>query len=261
MESTIFVKIEIIIFLLCLIYILYYIVSSSLRLYVRVKKVIKPKKINTAKTALNKIDLSDKKDEINSESSLSIEDKEKIADITTSVRRNIQKRFYDIATNLIVEWLSIDKHNRDLNLYLWKICEIEKKYSNAVFIYKDLLKIYDSIDIMKKLWYAYALNDELENSFNIYEKVHNRNKADFEVIDILAELAFELKNYKKALKFINMFLSEKPRNINKLFMKAECLENTDKADQAMKIYHKILEIQPYNHRAKDIIAKIDEENL
>jgi tetratricopeptide (TPR) repeat protein len=69
-------------------------------------------------------------------------------------------------------------------------------------------------------------------------------------------LAFELKNYKKAKKYINLFLSEKPRNINKLFMKAECYESEEKFNQAKNVYEKILEIQPYNQKAKEIFASL-----
>jgi hypothetical protein len=35
--------------------------------------------------------------------------------------------------------LSIDKYNKELNLELAYIYEKEKKYSNAEYIYKDLL--------------------------------------------------------------------------------------------------------------------------
>jgi len=257
MENTIFLKIEIIIFILSVIYILYYIVTWIIWLYLKVKKVIQPKKINTQKTAINKVDIWNKKSSLNNTIKINSEDREKLDEIVKAVDRNIQKRFYDIAKNLIVEWLSIDKYNKDLNLFLAFICEKEKKYSNAIFIYKDLLTIFvNNIDIMKKLGYAYALDNKLLDSFTMYEKVHNWNKWDFEVIDILSELAFELKNYKKAKKYINLFLSEKPRNINKLFMKAECYESEEKFNQAKNVYEKILEIQPYNQKAKEIFASL-----
>jgi hypothetical protein len=39
------------------------------------------------------------------------------------------------------------------------------------------------------------------------------------VLDILAYLALELKDYKKALKYSNQYLKEKPRHAEKLGIK------------------------------------------
>ena len=56
---------------------------------------------------------------------------------TFEIKINSLKWYIDTAKNLIVEWLSIDKYNRELNLELASIYEKEHNYINAEYIYKD----------------------------------------------------------------------------------------------------------------------------
>ncbi len=109
---------------------------------------------------------------------------------------------------------------------------------------------------MKKLWYIYAMQNKLKESFKLYEQIHNKKKADDEVIDLLSELAYNMKSYKKALKYINLFLVWKPRNVDKLFMKAKTLRELLKKDEARLVYKRILDLQPYNTKAKESYEKL-----
>jgi hypothetical protein len=45
------------------------------------------------------------------------------------------------------------------------------------------------------------------------------DRGNTEILDILAHLALELKHFKKALKYSNQYLKEKPRNAEKLSIK------------------------------------------
>ena len=111
---------------------------------------------------------------------------------------------------------------------------------------------------MKKLWYIYALQNKLKESLDIYEKIHHKKMADDEVINILSELTFELKDYKKSLKYTNLHLVNKPRDVEKLFIKANCLVNLWKSEDSIDIYKRILELQPYNTKAKDCLIDVEQ---
>ena len=170
MENTFFLKIEILFFFISLFYILYYFWIKLFSFSFKIKKVLKTENINANKTALNKINIVNKSEKVetnatNKQNKLSDSDKQKIADIVKRVKLNSTKWYFDTSKNLIVEWLSIDKFNKDLNLELASIYEKEKNYVNAEYIYKDLLEIY-KIDfiVMKKLWYVYALQNKLNDS-------------------------------------------------------------------------------------------------
>jgi len=262
MENLIFIKIEIIILILSFLYILYYSWSKLFLIYFRLKNVIKPGKIENTKSALNKVNLDtnirDKVSKRVEELKLSKENKEKVLEIIKKAKNNSSKWYLDFAKNLLIEWLSIDKYNKELNLELASIYEKEKKYLNAEYIYKDLLELQKvDFDVMKKLWYVYALEWKMEESLEIYESIHKKKMADDEVIDILAELTFNIEDYKKALKYSNLYLVSKPRDVEKLFIKAKCLEELNKDQDAYNVYKRILELQPYNTKAKDGMKQLE----
>lgn len=217
---------------------------------------MKKEKPATKNTFLNKVVLTSTKGEteskINSKVKISEKDKQKIVEILKRVKINSSKWYYDTSRNLIVEWLSIDKYNRELNLELASIYEKEHNFINAEYIYKDLLEFLKvDYEVMKKLWYIYAMQNKLEESLSIYEKIHNKKMADDDVIDLLWELTYNMKNYKKALKYINLFLVSKPRNVDKLFMKAKSLRELWKREESRLVYKRILDLQPYNTKAKE----------
>ncbi|MDD2871468.1 MAG: hypothetical protein PHS49_05750 [Candidatus Gracilibacteria bacterium] len=262
MENLLFIKFEIIILILSFFYILYFSSAKIFQIYFKVKRVINPEKIENKKSALNKVSLNLNDREIepkkSEETKLTHENKEKVTDIIKRVKINVTKGYYDFAKNLIVEGLSIDKFNRELNLELANIYEIEKKYLNAEYIYNDLLKVLKlDFEVMKKLGYVLALQNKLEESLDIYEVIHKKKMADDEVINILSELTFNMEDYKKALKYANLYLVSKPRDVDKLFIKAKSLEELKKNTEASQVYKRILELQPYNTRAKEILKEID----
>jgi len=110
---------------------------------------------------------------------------------------------------------------------------------------------------MKKLGYIYALQNKLKESLKIYEKIHSKKMSDDEVINILSELTFSMKFYKKALKFSNLYLVWKPRDVEKLFIKAKSLEKLWKFPESMVVFKRILDLQPYNKKAKEGIIKLE----
>ncbi|MDP2395573.1 MAG: hypothetical protein Q8M44_01355, partial [bacterium] len=84
-----------------------------------------------------------------------------------------------------------------------------------------------------------ALQNKFEQSLDIYESIHKKKMADDEVIDILAELAFNIQDYKKALKYSNLYLVSKPRDVDKLFIKAKCLDEMRKTQESYIVYKRI----------------------
>ncbi len=261
MENLLFIKIEIFILILSLFYSLYYIWTKAFKLYFNVKKVIKPENIENRKSALNKVNLKQAKEKPKSKknSKISLDDKDKLEKIVKQVESNIAKWYEDLAKSRIVEWLSIDKYNRELNLILAWIYEKEKNYINAEYIYKDLLEhLKTDFEIMKKLWYVYALQEKLKDSLKIYENIHRKKMADDEVINILSELTYSMWFYKRCLKYTTLFLKSKPRDVEKLFIKAECLTHGWKKWQAIDTYKKIIELQPYNKKVQEKIKELEE---
>ena len=165
---------------------------------------------------------------------------------------------FDTAKSLIIEWLAIDKLNKDLNLELASVYEEEKEYKKWEYIYIDLLDAYkDNFEVLKKLWYNLAIQQRYEESIDVYLKAHNKVKADIEIVEFIADLTYQIKFYKKSLKYIKLFLKQHPRNTEKLKMKAFCYETLGQTLDAINSYKKVLELQPYNSQVQDKLEHLE----
>jgi hypothetical protein len=71
------------------------------------------------------------------------------------------------------------------------------------------------------------MQNNLEESLKIYEEIHKTRKSDNEIIEILVDLTYTLKKYRKCLKYVTLFLKEKPRDIDKMLIKCQCLESEE----------------------------------
>ncbi len=263
MENLIILRTEIIVFLWSLFYFLYYIIEKFILTYLNIKKIIKPdrktleEKAKKIKEKINQNQTKQKKKK-NTLIKLSPEQNKKIKEIIKRVQINTSKWYFDTAKSLIIEWLAIDKYNKELNIELASIYEKNKDYKKAEFIYKDLLENQeDTFIVLKKLWYNIALQRNFEESLNYFLEAYNKRKNDIETIETIADLMYELKYYKKALKFIKLFLKEYPRNTEKMKMKAYCLEVLWKNKEAFDIYNKILELQPYNSKILEKVQHLE----
>lgn len=262
MENTLFFRLEILIFFLSFGYILYAALKKIYTSYCSISRIVKPEQITKRKTSLNKVDIAKKEDNYKKENSknhkLCDEDKSTLADLVKKVQLQSGKNEFEKAKNMIVEWLAIDKFHKALNIELALIYEKEQKFSSAEYIYKDLLEVYENdVMVMKKLAFMYALQNKLSISLKLYEDIHKKNKADEEVIDMLCEIAYNMKKFKKTLKYTTLYLKSKPRDVEKMFMKADALEELSEISEAIEVYKRILQLQPYNSRAKDSIEFLE----
>jgi tetratricopeptide (TPR) repeat protein len=95
-----------------------------------------------------------------------------------------------------------------------------------------------------------------KKAIKFYKKALDRKPNDSEIIEILSELTFEIKNYTKSLEYTILYLKNKPRDPNKLAIKGFCLEKLWDKEKALLQYKKVLDVQPYNTEIKNRIRKI-----
>ena len=265
MENTFFLRIEILIFIVSLWYVIYYLYEKIAIISKNIKNIISPDKKNLEKNIEKIKKIEEIKSEKNSkikkvktEKKITAKESKKIAEILKRVRLNRSKWYLDTSKSLIIEGLAIDKLNKELNIELASIYEEEKEYKKAEYIYIDLLDAYrDNFEILKKLGYNLAIQKRYEQSIDIYLKAHNKSKADIEIIEFLADLTYEIKFYKKALKYTKLFLKQHPRNTEKLKMKWFCYETLWEISDAISTYKKVLELQPYNSQVSEKVVFLE----
>ena len=262
------VQLEIIFFLLSLLFIVYYIFDSVFS-YFRSKKLKKLEKIERKKSrkiARSKLEKSQSLDtevsqaskvNVKKNTSVSTQDNFKIRGIIGRAEVNISRWYLESAKLLIVDGLTIKKDDKDLNTALADIYEREKKYSNAESVYESILANHgDDEFIFSRLGYTLALQWKNDESFDIYTKAFEMNNSNMEVLDTLANLWLELRKYKKALKYSNLYLKQRPRDSEKLWIKWFCHEVLWDVDEAIYAYRKLLEVQPYNSEVQERIEQL-----
>ncbi|MFA5917218.1 MAG: CDC27 family protein [Candidatus Gracilibacteria bacterium] len=265
MENLILLRIELLLFISSLSYSIYYGFSYIYNIFNKIKNIVsspinksevknvhvininkETHKTNLQKNSLNSINLSE-------------EEKLKIVEILKRIKVNIEKGYYDKAKILIIEGLTIDKYNKDLNMELGFIYEQENNFKNAELIYKDIsMIIQDNTAILIKLGYVLSMQGSLDEAIVVYEKVQAKKQSDNEVIETLAHLTYEVQDFEKALKYIKLVLKEKPKNLDMMKKKAFALERVGKLKDAIKMYEEILFIRPYDVNAIDNVKRLEQ---
>lgn len=263
MENILFFKIEIFTFLISLAYIWYYILEKFFIIYINIKNIVRPnKKIlnekakKIKKIIKNKESIKTKK-QVKNKNRITPDQAQEIAEILKRVKLNISKWFIDNARTQIIEWLTIDKYNKELNFELALLYENDWEYKKSEYIYLDLLKVYeDTFEILKKLWFNLAMQKRFEDSMSIYLEADKKKKNDIEIIEILADLTYELKYFKKSIKYLKLFLKQNPRNTEKLKMRWYSYEVLWKIEDALISYNRVLELQPYNSQVLEKVKHL-----
>lgn len=207
----------------------------------------------------NKIAIEDiLEDEENEE--LSNKEKDKLLDIVRVSKTKFSMWDIEWTKASIIEWLSLDKDNRELNMLLALIYEDEKDYKKAELIYKDLMLVYDNdIDIHKKLGFVLSLQWRYEIAHKIYTKAFELNDSDQDILEMLSNLSFHVWLYEEAKFYSKLFLKNKPRNTEILTVLAYSQIKLEEREEALEILKKIKDMDPYNQEIEDIIEKLKTE--
>lgn len=264
MTNIILLKLEILLFFISFWYFSYYITEKFIFMYYSIKNIVKPdrKMLKEKADKINEI-IRNKDNAIiekrkESKEKLSEKDSKKIVEILKRIQINVVKGYTDTAKWLIIEWLAIDKYNKELNIELAKLYEWEKNYIKAEYIYLDLLKGYkDNFEVLKKLGFNLAMQKKFDESIKVFIEAQNKRKDDNDITEILSDLTYEMRYYKKALKYIKLFLKQNPRNTEKMKMKAYCLEVLWNTAEAIETYKRVHDLQPYNTQVADKLKHLE----
>lgn len=281
-----FIKIEIIFLWASISYIIFHFLYEILSLLKRLKNIIMPKRVllneDVLKTAIEEkmesMDSSGNNEEkkteevtINNDSKaekaeidtkddkleLSKTQKDELSEIIKLAQTKINRGEYSDAKAKIIEWLSIDKFNKQLNLLLASLYEKDKDYKKAEFIYKDLIVLNDhDAEIYLKLWFILSIQSKYEVAFEIYKKLHSLDKNNVEAIEMLANLAHHLWNYEDSKTYSKIFLKKSPRNIDILYLQSLNLINLEERKEALETLLKVKQLEPYNVKVNELVEKL-----
>lgn len=257
-------RLEVITFLIFLFYVIYYLYFKFYNVFNWLYKIVGSWKVKKEiiSSNVNKIEIKEDRNlhvkNYSKDKVIKDEDKIKIGELLKKIKINISKGEYDLAKNLVVEWLVIDKFNIELNLELASIYIFEKDYIKAEYIYKDLLLVHsEDFEILKKLAYILTMQQKYDLAIEMYKKAYDIKNDDFEIINMLAHLYYYKKEFSEAINYLRIFLKQSPRDVDNLVLMWDCLKSIWKFQDSINVFKRALELQPYNEYIKKEIEEIE----
>lgn len=255
-------QIEVIVFFISILYILYFFSWKIFDVFLAIKNILGIGKGRSDKP-FTKVQISEDRNlhatnYVTQKYQISIEDKNKVSELLKKIKINISKWEYDLAKNIIVEWLTIDKFNIELNLELAWIYILEKEYHKAEYIYKDLLLVHEEdFEVLKKLAYVLTMQEKYDLAIEMYKKSNEIRIDDNEVINMLAHLYYYKWLYVDAISYLKLFLKDHPRDSENIILLWASYRNIGKILDAVNTYKRALEIEPYNNEVKKEIEELE----
>lgn len=260
-------KAEIISFFVFFAYILYFLWEKAYISYIHFRNYLFPKKIilweeveweQQIETVEIENEMKNHHIDVYEKEDIWLEEKQKLAELTRKVKVCIGKWDYDIAKSLVIEWMLIDKFNKDLNLELASLYVLENNYLKAEYIYKDLLLVHDDdFDVLKKLAYALSMQEKYDLAIEIYKKALEKNTSDYDITNMLASLTYYNSNYLESIDYLRKCLKERWKDKDNLYLLAASYKNIWKLEDAANVLRRILELDPYNETIKKELELIE----
>ena len=277
--SSSVIKYEIIFLLLNLAYIVLHLLYEAISFLLRIIKIVKPKKLSPLETEIkinevleekiennafkqeNNIAMDSENEDIkgrdNEREILTLEQKDTIGELVKIIKTKLARWEYIDAKAKIIEWLSVDKFNKELNILLASIYEKDKDYKKAELIYKDLIVLNDlDIEIYLKLWFVLSVQAKYEVAYEIYKKLHSIDEANIEAIEMLANLSHHLSFFEDSKVHAKKFLKNNPRNIDIIYLQSLNHINLSERQEALEMLNKVKALEPYNTKVLDLIEKV-----
>lgn len=259
MENLFFLKMEIILFLISIFYFIYYVIYKIKNISFKKQRNPNNKDLNTIDNKRSSVQIKETKFQKEEEKEMNSDKKVKIAEILRKEAIYYERGDYEAAKWFIVEWLALDKDNKQLNLELANIYNKQSEYKKSEYIYRELIeKQKEDFDLLKKLGFVLALQKKYKDSIRVYKEALWQKESEPWIIDILSDLTFEVEDFEWCIKFAKLTLKDKPRDSEKLQLMAYSYDNLWELENALIYYWKITELQPYNTKILDRIAEIEE---
>lgn len=130
------------------------------------------------------------------------------------------------------------------------------EYEKAIENLNKQIAIVDDPDAYNYLAKIYMEKGNSELAIENYKKAVEFKPDFFEPNFELGKFYFSINDYKTASKYLTTASNSQPDNIEALSLTAETYKQTGKADEAIKIFEKILEMEPTSSFANAKIGEI-----
>jgi Tfp pilus assembly protein PilF len=188
---------------------------------------------------------------------------ETLYNLIQQIRTNIARGHIADAKALIVTGLALDKKNRDLNIILAELYELDRQFDKAEYIYKDLAEENpNDTQILEKLANILIIQKRYEIALALYQKIVDLSSETEGNLYIMTHLASELGQTEEKYEYAKRYQKKYPNNPDILGLLAQAEIELWYRQDAIQTLIKLKNLTPYNHEITQMIAKlVTEEEL
>lgn len=185
---------------------------------------------------------------------------EKLYTIVNEVKTLIARGNTIEARWLIIEWLSINKNHRELNLILGSLYEWDRHFQKAEYVYKDLAIIYpEDGEILERLGNILIIQKRYDIAFEIYKKIVDISWESEWTLYIMTHLVHELGHQEELYAYARRYQKNWPNNPEILGLLAESEIALWERASAIQTLIKLKNLTPYNNEIMQTIAQLTME--
>lgn len=193
--------------------------------------------------------------------SLSPEKKERVLEIINNAKTLIARGHIDEARALIVNGLSLEKTNRELNLLMAELYEREHSFEKAEFVLKELAEADpNDVEVLTHLATVVAMQRKFEVSYEIYKKILFLAWETEETLYTLTHIASELNLTEDMYTYSKSYLKQYPKNPEILWLYSQAQITKGERRWAIETLIKLKNLTPYNQEIVDLISKLVTED-
>ena len=189
---------------------------------------------------------------------LTPDQRQKLQDAVVAAKSKVARGDWQAAQAKIVEGLSVDKLNPELNCMLAEQFERRLEWSKAEFVYRDLILATDSRDSSLFSRLAAVLEKQGKDALalEVWKKAFELRPDEAKPADASARLALGLGRWDEALRYAKESLRLFPRNARALDMLASANLALGDRRAALDAYLKIKELDPYDPAVRKTIERV-----
>ena len=182
---------------------------------------------------------------------------EKLAWLVSSVRTLIARGMTAEARTLIVEGLSLDRHHRELNLFLGQIYEWDGHYEKSEYIYKDLAELHpDDMEILERLANVLIVEKKYQIASEIYKKILASTGNTETTLYMLTHISNTLENRESTLKYAKQYVLQFPKNPEIISLLATTQVSLWLRRDAIETYKTLKNLTPYSSETTETLHKL-----
>ncbi len=211
-----------------------------------------------------KVDYQTRRDDVSlngMKKKISAKDKLALQSIFKSVQAKLVVREYEEARAEIITGLMIDRHNEDLNILLAQLYEMEQDYEKAEILFRDIILHHDP---KRADAYVYLGNNLIHQgkdmlAYDIFKKGLEKEPRNVQLLETLAELAYELHEYEESLIYSRQLTETQPKSIRGFEILGLSHLQVGSDQKAYDTFLTLRKLEPYNEVVHVWLPKVEEK--